>query len=342
MTRQQWSILAILSLAVIVVFCLLATIVVKDLSSDISLLLVMARATLTPAPKPTPPPTFTPMPTSTPLKAGPSTSTADEAIALVRNFQYDFTQQETVDSFISTLVVASQQMGNKVKIEGWHAADQGGNLWIVAFSYWENDKPISYEFWADTTANMVKGRNELGETLLTFLSQDLRPPSGTPTPAAVTASVGDTVRDDFTHWEYVVTEEPELVQAIAGLGQEITSTVGYLIIPLQLTNIADETQEIGSDYYSRFFVRDEEGRLATYRSWEGYVQPTRLYCEAEELPHFAKNPQQVAPGEKVDTALALELLATAKGQLTLDIVVYENNTSCTFSINLELEATPAR
>ena len=340
MTRQQWIILAILFLAVFIVFCALATIVGRDLSADISLLLALARATLTPAPTstPTPLPTFTP----TPLTIGPSTSTADEAIALVRDFRYDPTQQETVGSLISTLLVASQQMGNTVQEEGWHAADQGGDLWIVTFSYWENEKPSSYEFWADTTTNSVKGYNESGKTLLTFLRQDLRPPSGTRTPASVTASVGDLVRDDFTYWGYMVTEQPRRVQAIAGLGREMTSTVGYLVIPLQLTNISDETQEIGSDDYLRFSVRDEEGRLATHLSWEGYVQPTRLYCEAEDLPHFAQNSQQLAPGEGVDTALAFELLPTAKGQLILDIVVDEGNAPHTFSINLGLEATPSR
>jgi hypothetical protein len=339
-TRQQWSILAVLSLAVVVVFCVLSTVVVRDLSADISLLLAMARATLTPAPTPTPTlaPTFTP----TPLMTGPSTSTADEALALVRSFRYDPAQQETVDSLISTLLVASQQMGNTVQVEGWHAADQGGNLWIVTFSFWENEKPSSYEFWADTTASTVKGYNDLGKTLLTLLRQDIRPPSGTPTPASVTASVGDTVRDDFTHWDYAVTEQPGLAQVITGLGQEMTSTVGYLIIPLQLTNISNETQEIENGYYSRFSVRDRDGRLATHLSWEGYGQPTRLYCEAENLLHFAQNPYQVAPGEKVDTALAFELLPTAKGQLALDIVVYEGNSSHTFSVNLGLEATPIR
>jgi hypothetical protein len=342
-TRQQWSILAILSLAVVVVFCVLSTIIVRDLSTEISLLLAIARATLTPVPTSTPtptppPPTFTP----TPLTIGPSTSTADEAIALVRNLRYDPAQQETVGSLISTLMVASQQMGNTVKVEGWHAADQGGNLWIVTFSFWENEKPSSYEFWADTTTSTVKGYNESGKTLLTLLRQDLRPPSGTPTPASVTASVGDTIRDDFTHWDYVVTGQPRLVQTIAGLGQEMTSSIGYLIIPLRITNISDETQEIENDYYSRFSVRDEDGRLATHLSWEGYGQPTRLYCEAENLPQFAQNPQPVAPGEELDTALAFELLPTAKGQLILDIVVYQGNSPHTFSINLSLEATPVR
>lgn len=342
MTRQQWSILVVLSLAVVVVFCVLSTIIMRDLSAEISLLLAIARATLTPAPTPTPTPTLFPTFTPTPLTTGPSTSTADEAIALVRDFRYDPAQQETVDSLVSTLLVAGQQMGNTVQVEGWHAADQGGNLWIVTFSFWENEKPSSYEFWADTTASTVKGYNDLGKTLLTLLRQDLRPPSGTPTPASVTASVGDTVRDDFTHWDYVVTEQPRLVQAIAGLGQEVTSGAGYLIIPLQLTNISNETQEIGSGYYSRFSVRDKDGRLATHLSWEGYGQPTRLYCEAGDLPHFAQNPHQMAPGERVDTALAFELLPTAQGQLILDIVVYEGNSSHTFSINLGLKATPAR
>ena len=50
----------------------------------------------------------------------------------------------------------------------------------------------------------------------------------------------------------------------------------------------------------------------------------------------------MAPGERVDTALAFELLPTAKGQLILDIVVYEGNSSHTFSINLGLKATPVR
>ncbi len=340
MTRQQWVILAILFLAVFIVFCALATIIGRDLSADISLLLAMVRATLTPASTPTP--TLTPTLTPTPLTAGPSTSTADEAITLVRDFQYDPDQQETVESLISAILVASQQMGNTVQVEGWHAADQGGNLWIVTFSYWENEKPNSYEFWADTTAGIVKGYNELGETLLTFLRQDLRPPSGTPTPAPVTALVGDVVRDDFTHWEYMVTDQPGLVQAIAGLGQEVTSDVGYLIIPLRLINISDETQEIGSGYYLRFSVRDQDGRLATHLSWEGYVQPTRLYCEAENLPHFAQNSRRVAPGERVDTALAFELLPTAQGPLSLDIVVDEDNAPHAFSINLGLEATPVR
>ena len=188
----------------------------------------------------------------------------------------------------------------------------------------------------------MEGYNELGKTLLTFLRHDIRPPSGTPTPASATASVGDTVRDDFTHWSYVVTEQPTLVQTITGLGQEVTSTVGYLIIPLRLTNISNEIQEIGSGYYSRFSVRDEDGRLATHLSWEGYGQPTRLYCEAENLPHFAQNPQQMAPGKRVDTALAFELLPRAKGQLTLDIVVYEGNLPHTFSINLGLAVTPLK
>jgi hypothetical protein len=341
-TRQQWSILVVLSLAVVVVFCVLSTIIVRDLSADISLLLAIARATLTPAPTPTPTPTLPPTFTPTPLTTGPSTSTADEAITLVRDFQYDPAQRETVGSLISTLLVAGQQMGNTVQVEGWHAADQGGNLWIVTFSFWENKKPSSYEFWADATTSTVKGYNDLGKTLLTLLRQDLRPPSGTPTSASVTASVGDTVRDDFTHWDYVVTEQPRWVRAIVGLGQEVTSDAGYLIIPLQLTNTSNETQEIGSGYYSRFSVRDEDGRLATHLSWEGYGQPTRLYCEAENLPYFAQNPHQMAPGERVDTALAFELLPTAKGQLTLDIVVYEGNSPHTFSINLGLEATPTR
>lgn len=338
MTRQQWSILAVLSLAVVVVFCVLATIIVRDLSTEISLLLAMARATLTPAltPTPSPFPTFTP----TPPAAGPSTSTADEAIALVRSFRYDPAQQETVDSLISTLLVASQQMGNTVQVEGWHAADQGGNLWIVTFSFWENEKPSSYEFWADTTAGTVKGYNEPGKTLLALLRQDLRPPLGTPTPVSVSASVGDTVRDNFTHWDYVVTEQPELVQVIAGLSQEVTSETGYLIIPLRLTNVSDRIQEIGSEYYSRFSVRDGEGRLATHLSWEGYGQPTRLYCEAEDLPHFAQNPRRVAPGDRIDTALAFELLPTAKGRLTLNIVVYEGNSPHTFLIDLGLEVAP--
>jgi len=175
----------------------------RDLSAEISLLLAMARATLTPAPTLTPTlsPTFTPAP----LRMGASTSTADEAITLVRNFRYNPAQRETVDSLISTLLVASQQMGHTVQVEGWHAADQGGNLWLVTFSFWENGKPDSYEFWADTTAGTVEGYNESGKTLLTFLRQDLGPPSGTPSPAPLTASVGDTVRDDFTHWEYEVT-----------------------------------------------------------------------------------------------------------------------------------------
>ena len=315
--------------------------VVRDYPAEFSGL-VPIRATLTPTLTLTLVPTFTTAPTPTPLTMGPSTSTADQAIDLVRNFRYDPAQQETVDSLISTILVASQQMGNTVQVEGWHAADQGGNLWIVTFSFWENEKPSSYEFWADTTASTVKGYNDLGETLLTFLRQDLRPPSGTPTPTSATASVGDTVRDDFTHWGYMVTEQPRRVQAIAGLGQEVTSEAGYLIIPLRLTNISDETQEMGSNYYSRFSVRDEDGHLATHLSWEGYGQPTRLYCEAEDLPYFAQNPQQMAPDEKVDTALAFELLPTAKGQLTLDIVVYEGNSPHTFSINLGLKATSVR
>jgi len=323
-------------------FCGLSTILVRDLSAEISLLLAIARATLTPAPTPTPTPTLLPTFTPTPLTTGPSTSTADEAIKLVRRFQYDPAQQETVHSLISTLLVAGQQMGNTVQVEGWHAADQGGNLWIVTFSFWENKKPSSYEFWADTTANKVEGYNELGKTLLTLLRQDLRPPSGTPTPASITASVGDTVRDDFTHWDYVVAEQPGLVQAITGLGQEVTSDAGYLIIPLQLTNVSNEPREIGSGYYSRFSVRDKDDRLATHLSWEGYGQPTRLHCEAENLTHFAQNPHQMAPGERVDTALAFELLPTARGQLILDIVVYEGNSAHTFSINLGLEATPVR
>jgi len=338
-TRSQWIILATLFLAVFIVFCVLATMVGRDLSAEISLLLAMARATLTPAPTLTPTlsPTFTPAP-----RMGASTSTADEAITLVRNFRYNPAQRETVDSLISTLLVASQQMGHTVQVEGWHAADQGGNLWLVTFSFWENGKPDSYEFWADTTAGTVEGYNESGKTLLTFLRQDLGPPSGTPSPAPLTASVGDTVRDDFTHWEYEVTEQPRLVRAIAGLGQEVTSSTGYLIIPLRLTNMADTVQELGSGYYSRFSVHDESGRLATYLSWEGYGQPTRLYCEGKNLPHFAQNPRQVAPGERVDTALAFELLPAAQGWLTLDIVVYAGNVRHTFSIHLNLEAAPVR
>ncbi len=340
MTRSQWVILATLFLAVFIVFCVLATLVGRDLSAEISLLLAMARATLTPVPTLTPTlfPTFTPAL----LRVGPSTSTADEAIALVRDFRYNPGQRETVGSLISTLLVAGQQMGHTVQVKGWHAADQGGNLWLVTFSFWENGKPNSYEFWADTTAGTVEGYNELGKTLLTFLRQDLGLPSGTPAPTSLTVSVGDTVRDDFTHWEYVVTEQPGLVRAIAGLGQEVTSGTGYLIIPLRLTNIADTGQELGSGYYSRFSVRDESGRLATHLSWEGYGQPTRLYCEGEGLPHFAPNPRLVAPGERIDTALAFELLPTAQGPLTLDIVVYEGNTRHIFSINLGLEAKRVR
>jgi len=122
----------------------------------------------------------------------------------------------------------------------------------------------------------------------------------------------------------------------------VTSRTGYLIIPLRLTNMADTVQELGSGYYSRFSVHDESGRLATYLSWEGYGQPTRLYCEGENLPHFAQNPRQVAPGERVDTALAFELLPAAQGWLTLDIVVYAGNVRHTFSIHLNLEAAPVR
>lgn len=329
MRRTQWIMVVVLTLAVIIVFCALATMIMDDLSEALSAYLAISNATRTPQPTAT----WTSIPTFTPTLARgrPSVSTAEEAIQLVRDFNYNSGQ--TVSDFISTLLAASQQMGHTVDLEGWQAEDQGDDVWIVTMAYMEDNSPVVYEFWADTVSGAVKGHNHRAKDLLDWLRQAAGiTPEATPTEVVVPLQTP--LRDDLSHWEYVVPTEPSLRPTISAPTKELEADVAFLVFPLQLVNIADGPQQVDSTYYTRFSLLDRDGRPAARLDWEGFGQPTRLWCEANDLPHFALGIESVAPGETTNTALAFNLLPEARAPFTLRITVQEGDVLHIFSIVL--------
>jgi hypothetical protein len=332
MTTKQWSVILALGSMVILIFCGLALLVVSDVYTMFEPLLALVRAELTPVPTvvyvpPAPP-------TATPPAARLSTTTADQAIALVQDYKYDPRQEQTIATLIATLLAASEQMGNDLSIKGWWAEDQGNDQWIVTFSFLENSSPTTYKFWADVVAGSVEGYNERANTLLTFLRQEVGALEGVTQPTPVVVPVGGAVRDSFTQWEYSVTAEPQWRPSIVGPDRELWNDAGFLLIPLRLTNVGLEPQTVDGNYYARFSLHDPEGRLAAYLGGEGFTQPTRLYCEAQGLPHFVTAARPIAPGESLDTALALALLPGVVGPLTLDVTTYQGEMLTTFSFQL--------
>ncbi len=334
MTKRQWGVIIALGFAVIVIFCSLGMLIVSDVYKEFELLFALLRAELTPVPTviyiPSPPPT------DTPPASRPSISSAEEAIALVQNYRYDQAQGQTIASLISTLLAASERMGNELLVKGWWGEDQGNDQWIVTFSFWENSSPTVYKFWADIVAGTVEGYNERANALLTFLHQGPSPPGGAPGPTPIVVPIEGVVRDPASHWEYSVTARPQWAELIIGPDEELGSDDGFLIIPLRLANVGPEPQMVDSDYYPRFSLHDEEGRLAAHLGSDGFIRPTRLYCEAQGLPHFVMRRRSVASGESVDTALVFALLPTATGSLTLDVTTYRGNAPYTFSFELGL------
>ncbi len=328
--------MAILILAVVIVFCSLATMIVDDLSAALSAYLAISNATRTPQPTPT----WTPVPTFTPTLARgrPSVSTADEAIQVVQNFSY--ASGTTVSESISKLLEASQQLGHTVEIEGWRAEDQGDDVWIVTLAYMEDNSPVVYEFWADTVSGTVKGHNERAKTLLSWMRQAAGiVPQATPTPVLV--SLQTPLRDDVSHWQYLVPEGPRLLPAISAPVKELRAEVAFLVFPLQLVNIADGPQQVDSAYYTRFSLLDRDGQPAARLDWENFGQPTRLWCEANDLPHFALGIKSIAPGETINTALAFNLLPEAKAPFSLRITIQKGDTLHIFSIALGGSSPPS-
>ncbi len=337
MTRKQWSVILALGLTVILVFCALGLLVVSDVYTMFEPLLALVRAELTPVPTvvyvpPAPP-------TDTPPAWRPSTTTAHQAIALVQNYKYDPRQEQTIAALIATLLAASEQMGNELSVKGWWAEDQGNDQWIVTFNFLENSRPTAYKFWADAVAGSVEGYNEQANTLLTFLRQEASALEDAPQPTPVVVPVGGTVRDSFTQWEYSVTAEPQWKPSIVGPDKELWNDGGFLIIPLRLMNAGSKPQTVDSHYYARFSLHDQEGRLAAYLGVEGFAQPTRLYCEAQGIPHFVVAARPLAPGENLDTVLVLALLPGVFGPLSLDVTTYQGEIPTTFSFQL---GTPHR
>ncbi len=332
MTAKQWGIILGLGLMVILIFCGLGLLIVSDIYTMFEPLLALVQAELTPVPTvvylpPAPP-------TDTPPALRPSTTTADQAIALVQNYKYDPRQEQTIATLVATLLAASEQMGNELSIKGWWAEDQGNDQWIVIFSFLENSKPTAYKFWVDMVAGSVAGYNERANTLLTFLGQEANALEGAPRPTPVVVPVGGAVRDSFTRWEYSVTAEPQWEPSIVGPDKELWSDEGFLIIPLRLTNVGPDPQTVDLNYYSRFSLHDREGRLAAYLGAEGFAQPTRLYCEAQGVPHFIMAARPIAPGESLNTVLVLALLPGLVDPLTLDVTTYQGEIPITFSFQL--------
>ena len=204
----------------------------------------------------------------------------------------------------------------------------------MTFSFLENSSPTAYKFWADVVAGSVTGYNERANTLLTFLRQEASALEDAPQPTPVVVPVGGAVRDSFTQWEYSVPAEPQWRPSIVGPDKELWNDEGFLIIPLRLKNVSPKPQTVDSNYYSRFSLHDQEGRLAAYLRAEGFAQPTRLYCEAQGFPHFVMATHTIAPGESLNTVLVLALLPNIVGPLTLDVTTYRGEIPTTFSFQL--------
>ncbi|MGQ9628336.1 MAG: hypothetical protein ACUVV0_15715 [Anaerolineae bacterium] len=333
MTRRQWATILVLVFSVSAVFCILGMLITRDIYQDFQVLLALLRAEMTPVPTvvyvPPPPPTDTPPPIH------PSTSTAGEAIALVQGFKYNPNQSKTVSTLISTLLQASEQMGNDLRIDGWWAEDQGNDQWIVTFGFWENSRPTAYRFWVDTVAGTVESYNERANTLLTFLRQEARTLANPSEPTSLLIPMDGIVQDPVTQWEYSLPSPPRWVKSILGPDEEIfNGEAGFLIIPLRLKNLSPEPQPLDLNYYSRFSLHDSEGRVAAHLGANGFARPTRLWCEAQGLPHFVMASRALTSGEVLETALAFALLPSSHGPLTLDVTVNLEGTLHSFSFEL--------
>ena len=94
-------------------------------------------------------------------------------------------QERTLGGLIATLEAASEQMGNKIAIEGWAAEAQSPQHWTVAYTYLENKTDKTYRFAVDLGARDVQGENPEGITLLSFFRQQAQAGILEPTPTTV-------------------------------------------------------------------------------------------------------------------------------------------------------------
>jgi hypothetical protein len=321
MTRSQKTILWVLVLFVIAAFGGLFYFVGQDLVTyQIEPLIAAIRAHSTPV-QPT---VIWVYPTETPSPVPDATST-DQVIAFVQNFKYDPEQERTLGGLIATLEAASEQLGNKISIEGWSAAADSPPHWSVEYTYREGKTDKTYRFAVDLAAKDVQGENPEGITLLTFLRQQATAGNVEPTPTTVAISLGWGMRDYFTSWEYSVPEAPRPLKTVSGSGKQPAGESGFLAIPLRLRNIGGRDEAIGAEYYRRFALLDRTGQTAAATNDAGLLRPTRQYCRSLGLAEFTDRPVTVAKEATLNTALVFSLLAASQAPYVLEISVYDGS-----------------
>lgn len=335
MTHSQKAVTAALALIVIAVFCGMIYLVGQDISAG-QLGPFVSNAQVA-GMTPVPPTVIMIWPTETPTPDLRSSSTVEQAVAFVHNFKYDANQQSTVGEIIAAIQSASAKLGNQVTPEGWWAEDQQQDHWIVSYTYRENSTVKTYRFSVDLRRGNVRGYNESGDTILSYLKQEAYAVHVEPTATTVALSLGWAARDYYTNWEYSVPASPRIVKTLAGGGKSIGSQTGFLVIPVMLRNLDPAPQQVGLSFYNRFGLRDSAGKRAGVGSEDSLLNPTAIFCRGQNLAEFTKGAAQVLPEEVIQTALAFRLLPDVRPPFTLEITVYHHNVPHRYDIRLSAE-----
>lgn len=325
MTRPQRTALLLLGMAVLAVLGGLFVLVANDLTSRDALSLEQSvRAA--------PLPTCTLAPSPTPPVYGP-----EHAIAFAKGFRYSPEQERNLAGLIGTVETASQELGHEVDPGGWWAEDRNGNRWVVGYSFQDEGHKTgaTYKFLVDLDYRDILGYNEASITLLTFLRQQALARNVEPTPTVVRVPRGWGIRDYYTHWEYSATDRVQRIKTVSSGGKRLANPNGFLVIPLRLHNLAGAAETLNPGYYARFSLRDRRGEMAGVVSETSLLRPTALYCDAQNLPHFAKKGLPVQEDGLVDTALVFLLQPQAAAPYTLEITVYDGSIPHRYLISLE-------
>jgi hypothetical protein len=331
MTYSQKTILWVLGLFVIAAFGGLFYFVGQDLITyQVEPLIAAIHARSTPV-QPT---VLWVYPTETTTANSTAASSPDEVVAFVQNFKYAPDQERTLGGLIATLEAASEQLGNKISIEGWAAAAESPQHWSVEYTYREGNAGKTYRFAVDLAAKDVQGENPEGITLLSFLRQQSTAGSVEPTPTTVAIALGWGMRDYFTSWEYSVPDAPRQLKTVSGSGKQPAGENGFLAIPVRLRNIGGRDEMIGAEYYRRFALLDRNGQKAAPSNDAGLLRPTRLYCRSQGLADFTDRPVTVAKAATLDTALVFSLLTGLQGPYVLEISVYDGSIPHRYDITL--------
>jgi hypothetical protein len=338
MTHSQKLTVLILGLVVIAIFGGLFYLLGRDLFTyQIAPFVSNIRAARV---TPGPPTVVLVWPTADRTPAPPvhATFTADQAILFAQNFKYAPDQEKSVAGLIATIEAASEQLGNEIKVEGWWAEDQRESVWVVAYNYWENTTPKTYKFLVDSDLQNVQGYNEAGLTLLTFLRQQAEGRKVEPTATTVAIPLGWAMRDYFTNWEYSAPERPQSVKSITYAGKQASSEGGFLAIPFRLRNIGGVTQTVGPEFYSRFTLRDRNGKAAGLPSETRLLRPTYLFCRSRGMTEFTEGNLGIEKNSTFDTALVFGLLQGSEPPYTLEITVYDGSVPHRYAIKLQAES----